>query len=76
MTSADRQPVQNRDSRVQRNRSAPVSFGFFILQNVGLMAKSQQPQPEGRHECERNPAPLGRTVGYSDAAGCTPTSQA
>jgi hypothetical protein len=29
MTRAERQPVQNRDSRLQRNRSAAVSFGRF-----------------------------------------------
>jgi hypothetical protein len=29
ITRADRQPVQNRDSRAQRNRSAAVSFARF-----------------------------------------------
>ena len=43
MTGADRQPVQNRDNRAQRNRSAAVSFGPLhrALQNVELMAKSE-----------------------------------
>jgi hypothetical protein len=54
MTRAERQPVQNWDSRAQRNRSAAVSFGHLTerCRTPELVAQSKDFKLKGRSGAE------------------------